>query len=113
MGFDWGSVISAAIPSVVGLAGGLFQGAQEDERAQEALDAQKEDSLRQLQLMALKEKYGLGGGGGGGGGGNSQATLMQAYQAHLNNLMNASDRKVQALNQLGAVTQAANLRSGR
>lgn len=64
----WGSIFSAALPSLISLGGGIFQ----NQANQAAVKDQRayDEKLRQQKLddaIALKLAGGAGGGGGGGG----------------------------------------------
>jgi hypothetical protein len=106
-------VLSAAIPSAIGLIGGIMGNKQQDKLAKGQADKERENLLLQLDLEELKAKYGVGakgGGGGGGGGGTSAAQRAQMYQNAAQINQDSRNSQMSALSKLGDSLAQAYLR---
>lgn len=68
-GFNWGSVLTAAVPAAITGAGQFLQGQGTADRAQATLDAQsaENEKNRQFEKEMLMLKLAQGSGGGGSG----------------------------------------------
>lgn len=101
---DWGTIISAAIPSAVNLFGGLLGNSIEEDQYEKELQAKKESDIMALQLEALKARF-AGGGGGGGGGGVNPNMLTKAQKLAM--MQNQGQARSEGLNSLIAAYQNA------
>ena len=85
--FDWGSLITAALPAVIqGVSSFVGQQGQADLSKQtldqqQAFQAQQADLNRQAEMALLQARLAAGSGGGGGGGGMSSEQQRRALLA--------------------------------
>lgn len=78
----WGSVLSAAIPAVIGGISGALKQSGDKQAASDLYDKQRADKLaddqRQLQIEALKYMYGLSGSGSGSNSADRQLKALES-----------------------------------
>ena len=80
-GFNYGSLLTAAIPAAITGAGSYLSNAGAGQRADAQLSAQaaenEKNRLAEMEMLKLKLAAAGGGGGGGGGGGADPRVLYQ------------------------------------
>lgn len=115
--FDW---LGPAIQAGSSLLGGVFNRRSQEDAQDKAIEADKEKSLRDIELERLKYEFGLKGGSGGsgrGGGGGSGVDPRKMQIEGLQNLMGTNsdnqDRLSGALTNLATLMQRGYLGGGR
>lgn len=106
--FDW---LGPAIQAGSSLLGGVFQRRSQEDAQDKQIEAEKEKSLRDIELERLKYEFGLKGGSGGsgrgGGGGGSGVDPRKMQIEGLQNLMGTNDANQDRLS--SALTNLATL----
>jgi len=108
-GLTSGDFLSGAFSAVANTAANLLASGMQEDQNDEALARQDKQNMLELQLQALKARYGGGGGGGGGGGASNKVTPAQRIAA----LQNQGESQQNAINSLITALQNGFLAGGR
>lgn len=111
----WGDILQTGVEGAIGLGTSIFginaaKDIKNEDRAYAEAQAEKERQ-RELDLLALKAKYGLLGGNAAGAAANNN--LAAGYAKVIDQNQSASNAKVASLKDLAVLAQNAALRSGR